>query len=84
MVCVCCCRYALHPKSFERIAKFLPKKTVQQCVQFYYLTKKKEKYKVLVNAVREERRRRGLPRGAQDSPTTPVGPLLAADSKGAR
>ena len=57
---------------------------MQQCVQFYYLTKKKEKYKVIVNAVREERKRRGLPRAAQDSPTTPVGPLLAADSKGAR
>ena len=68
-------RYALYPKNFEKISKFLPKKTVQQCVQYYYLTKKKDSYKVYVQAVKEERRKRGLSKGAQESPTSPPGML---------
>lgn len=67
--------YALYPKNFEKISKFLPKKTVQQCVQYYYLTKKKDSYKVYVQAVKEERRKRGLSKGAQESPTSPPGML---------
>uniref|UniRef100_A0AC35U160 SANT domain-containing protein n=1 Tax=Rhabditophanes sp. KR3021 TaxID=114890 RepID=A0AC35U160_9BILA len=36
---------ALYPKNFAAIQMYLPRKTVQQCVYYYYLTKSVEEYK---------------------------------------
>ncbi|KTG33620.1 hypothetical protein cypCar_00000980, partial [Cyprinus carpio] len=49
-------RFIQHPKNFALIASFLERKTVAECVLFYYLTKKNENYK---NIVRRSYRRRG-------------------------
>ncbi|KAG5280933.1 hypothetical protein AALO_G00065610 [Alosa alosa] len=49
-------RFIQHPKNFGLIASFLERKTVAECVLFYYLTKKNENYK---NIVRRNYRRRG-------------------------
>uniref|UniRef100_A0A3Q2Q4D6 Nuclear receptor corepressor 2 n=1 Tax=Fundulus heteroclitus TaxID=8078 RepID=A0A3Q2Q4D6_FUNHE len=47
-------KFIQHPKNFGLIASFLERKTVAECVLFYYLTKKNENYK---NIVRRNRRR---------------------------
>lgn len=52
----CSHRFIQHPKNFGLIASFLERKTVAECVLFYYLTKKNENYK---NIVRRNYRRRG-------------------------
>ncbi|XP_063346347.1 nuclear receptor corepressor 2 isoform X1 [Pelmatolapia mariae] len=49
-------KFIQHPKNFSLIASFLERKTVAECVLFYYLTKKNENYK---NIVRRNYRRRG-------------------------
>uniref|UniRef100_A0A3Q0SM03 Nuclear receptor corepressor 2 n=1 Tax=Amphilophus citrinellus TaxID=61819 RepID=A0A3Q0SM03_AMPCI len=49
-------KFIQHPKNFGLIASFLERKTVAECVLFYYLTKKNENYK---NIVRRNYRRRG-------------------------
>uniref|UniRef100_A0A673K8U7 Nuclear receptor corepressor 2-like n=1 Tax=Sinocyclocheilus rhinocerous TaxID=307959 RepID=A0A673K8U7_9TELE len=49
-------KFIQHPKNFALIASFLERKTVAECVLFYYLTKKNENYK---NIVRRSYRRRG-------------------------
>uniref|UniRef100_A0A1A8DTR7 PAX interacting (With transcription-activation domain) protein 1 n=1 Tax=Nothobranchius kadleci TaxID=1051664 RepID=A0A1A8DTR7_NOTKA len=49
-------KFIQHPKNFGLIASFLERKTVAECVLFYYLTKKNENYK---NIVRRNIRRRG-------------------------
>ncbi|MEE6504186.1 hypothetical protein FKM82_005091 [Ascaphus truei] len=49
-------KFIQHPKNFGFIASFLERKTVADCVLFYYLTKKSENYKSLV---RRNYRRRG-------------------------
>uniref|UniRef100_A0A665WLJ2 Nuclear receptor corepressor 2 n=1 Tax=Echeneis naucrates TaxID=173247 RepID=A0A665WLJ2_ECHNA len=49
-------KFIQHPKNFGLIASFLDRKTVAECVLFYYLTKKNENYK---NIVRRNYRRRG-------------------------
>uniref|UniRef100_A0AAR2KLL8 Nuclear receptor corepressor 2 n=1 Tax=Pygocentrus nattereri TaxID=42514 RepID=A0AAR2KLL8_PYGNA len=49
-------KFIQHPKNFGLIASFLERKTVAECVLFYYLTKKNENYK---NIVRRSYRRRG-------------------------
>ena len=38
-------RYALYPKNFEAISSFLSRKTTSDCVRYYYLSKKNEKFK---------------------------------------
>ncbi|VDP37185.1 unnamed protein product [Soboliphyme baturini] len=49
-------RFIQHGKNFAAVAMYLPRKTTADCVQFYYLTKKSEKYK---NLLRRQHRRRG-------------------------
>uniref|UniRef100_A0AAY4DDY3 Nuclear receptor corepressor 2 n=1 Tax=Denticeps clupeoides TaxID=299321 RepID=A0AAY4DDY3_9TELE len=49
-------KFIQHPKNFGLIASFLERKTVAECVLFYYLTKKNENYK---HIVRRSYRRRG-------------------------
>ena len=49
-------KYLLHPKNFGQIAQFLERKTVSDCVQFYYLSKKTENYKQLLRKSTKGRR----------------------------
>ena len=50
-------KFLLHPKNFGQIAQFLERKTVSDCVQYYYLSKKTENYKQLLR--KSKMRRRG-------------------------
>ncbi|XP_072000443.1 nuclear receptor corepressor 2 isoform X10 [Engystomops pustulosus] len=61
-------KFIQQPKNFVFISSFLDRKTVSDCVLFYYLTKKNENYKSLV---RRNYRRRGkgqqqMPRSTQE------------------
>ena len=49
-------KYLLHPKNFGQIAQFLERKTVSDCVQYYYLSKKTENYKQLLRKSTKGRR----------------------------
>uniref|UniRef100_A0A8C1LLQ6 Nuclear receptor corepressor 2 n=1 Tax=Cyprinus carpio TaxID=7962 RepID=A0A8C1LLQ6_CYPCA len=57
-------KFIQHPKNFALIASFLERKTVAECVLFYYLTKKNENYK---NIVRRSYRRRGRSQNNQQA-----------------
>uniref|UniRef100_A0A915KC10 SANT domain-containing protein n=1 Tax=Romanomermis culicivorax TaxID=13658 RepID=A0A915KC10_ROMCU len=51
-------KFIQYGKNFAAIAMFFTKKTTQDCVQYYYLTKKRESYKRIM---RRPYRRRGKP-----------------------
>uniref|UniRef100_A0A8C9TBI6 Nuclear receptor corepressor 2 n=1 Tax=Scleropages formosus TaxID=113540 RepID=A0A8C9TBI6_SCLFO len=61
-------KFIQHPKNFGLIASFLERKTVADCVLFYYLTKKNENYK---NIVRRNYRRRGRSQQQQQQQQQP-------------
>ncbi|XP_065831381.1 nuclear receptor corepressor 2-like isoform X2 [Oscarella lobularis] len=50
-------QFVKHPKDFERIALHLPKKSCGDCVQYYYLSKKKEGYKQMLRKYSQAKRR---------------------------
>ncbi|CAG4931778.1 unnamed protein product [Colias eurytheme] len=54
-------KYLQHPKNFGQIASFLPRKSVRDCVRFYYLSKKAENYKQLLRKPRPRRHARPRP-----------------------
>lgn len=49
-------KYLQHPKAFGVIASYLDRKSVQDCVQYYYLSKKTENYKQLLRKSRQRTR----------------------------
>ena len=71
-------KFLQHPKVFGQIAQFLERKTVSDCVQYYYLSKKTENYKQLMRRVKV---RRGKTRGNHPAPAT-ADALAASSSVG--
>lgn len=59
--------YLQHPKDFGLIARMTNRKTVADCVQYYYLSKKSENYKQLLKR-QQKRRTRSFIRPAQSTP----------------
>nr|XP_053647956.1 protein PRRC2A-like [Cherax quadricarinatus] len=59
-------KYLQHPKNFVVIASYLERKSVNDCIQYYYSTKKKENYKMLV------KRRIRRPRKPNNQPVVEV------------
>jgi nuclear receptor co-repressor 1 len=51
-------KFTQSPKNFGYISSFLENKTTEQCVQFYYMTKKSENYKNLLRKQGQANRRR--------------------------
>ncbi|XP_031751921.1 nuclear receptor corepressor 1 isoform X5 [Xenopus tropicalis] len=51
-------KFVQHPKNFGLIASYLERKTVSDCVLYYYLTKKNENFKALVRRNYPKRRGR--------------------------
>jgi nuclear receptor co-repressor 1 len=60
-------KFTQSPKNFGYISSFLENKTTEQCVQFYYMTKKTENYKNLLRKQTQANRRR-----AKQNTTTTV------------
>jgi len=69
-------KYLQHPKNFGLIAQYLERKTVSDCVQYYYLSKKTENYKQLLRKSRQ--RSRGTRRGT----AAPTGEVIAPNVTG--
>ncbi|XP_045152664.1 nuclear receptor corepressor 2 [Echinops telfairi] len=72
-------KFMQHPKNFGLIASFLERKTVAECVLYYYLTKKNENYKSLV---RRSYRRRGKSQPLLRVPPCPLPREKADDTSG--
>jgi nuclear receptor co-repressor 1 len=51
-------KFTQSPKNFGYISSFLENKTTEQCVQFYYMTKKTENYKNLLRKQTQANKRR--------------------------
>ena len=55
-------KYLQHPKNFVVIGSYLERKSVNDCIQYYYSTKKKENYKMLVKRrIRRPRKHNNQP-----------------------
>ncbi|XP_055339526.1 uncharacterized protein LOC129589067 [Paramacrobiotus metropolitanus] len=52
-------KYLQRPKDFGYISSFLKRKSTQDCIQYYYLPKRKENYKQMVKKQKAFRMRRG-------------------------
>ena len=52
-------KYLQHPKNFNLIASYIERKSISDCVLYYYQTKKNENYKHLLRKT-QAKRRRGL------------------------
>ncbi|KNC76919.1 hypothetical protein SARC_10606, partial [Sphaeroforma arctica JP610] len=50
-------KYLLYPKDFGKIQTYIPSHTVSECVAYYYASKKKEKYKMRLQAYHAKRKR---------------------------
>jgi hypothetical protein len=63
-------KYLQHPKNFGVISQYLDRKSVSDCVQYYYLSKKTENYKQLL--------RKSRTRGTRKRPgNNPAGEVIA-------
>ena len=72
-------RFLLHPKNFGAIAQYLERKTVADCVQYYYLSKKTENYKQALRKSKIRRPRQPRrPETAAPPPEVIAGPTLAS------
>lgn len=69
-------KYLQHPKNFGVIASYLDRKTVSDCVQYYYLSKKTENYKQLLRKSRLRARSRNNPQKVNSSANTSVVAVL--------
>ncbi|OQV16204.1 putative Nuclear receptor corepressor 2 [Hypsibius exemplaris] len=67
-------KYLQRPKDFGFICSFLKRKTVHDCVQHYYLTKRKEMYKQMIKKQKAIRIKRGPNKRLQssDDPMSPT------------
>lgn len=76
-------KYLQHPKNFAFIASCIPRKSVADCVQYYYLSKKSENYKQLLRKHSVRKRTRALvkPPNQQQSQTTGVTTRQQEDAK---
>lgn len=70
-------KYLQHPKNFGVIASYLDRKSVSDCVQYYYLSKKTENYKQLLRKSRQRTRSsRNNPQKVNSSASTSVVDIL--------
>jgi len=65
-------KFTQSPKNFGYISLFLENKTTEECVQFYYMTKKTENYKSLLRKQNQPLRRRARQNPTATMTTTTV------------
>lgn len=65
-------KFALFPKNFEKIASFLPNKCINDCIRYYYLSKKNGNFKSLIKRSSFKRKRHHLPKSHDYSLTSPL------------
>jgi hypothetical protein len=63
-------KFTQSPKNFGYISSFLENKTTEQCVQFYYMTKKTENYKNLLRKQSQANKRKAKQNAATTTTTT--------------